>query len=1080
MGQTKYYSMSFFDFGERLESPLNIQKEIDRFVIVDKQLYGLYNVFGNGVINGWTVRDGGFTNNEGITITISQGNGIINYMAAESQIPSFVYTLTPNSILDIYATVVGTTVRDRIVSFFASTSSTLSSTSTIRIARLATSNNSILYIDNNQRDLVSFEDIIEDQINLHKHRGTPTKVDLKEEVKNQLSGARIDGIDGSKITSGQFNIDRIPLIDHNDLENNGMLTHAALDSFVKTFSQNNRELLGEISSVNLMKTIIFLKYLYTTVDEQFVNELAIIPGISPDSFIDFESSTANIDLEHNCISGVPTSTGIYSSIYWNSTYSFNTAVTKNNVLISNDEIVLKRTGENIDIVNDFNQKSFQPEMIATQDDQNFTIVTEDGNNIGRIGGGGDLTYYYRLNFDINSHRNWDGIYDELVIKVKTSEQIHEPVYMYVVNGSNVVSNGSSYGSIEAGNIDGIKKPTSSWVLLQQNETMSELEEKTFNISGLGLDSVSQITIYTSDDFTFDIDDILARRTNLVSDSGNVRFRTQSESNVVFHSIYYDATTPEDTSVEVRIKSASSTGLLDRAGYSKSLNSGDIFGVEGMSSEIEIRMTSNTENTVSPTFNSLELRILANSDYNGFVIDTKEEWNRGTLENVNTSRVSGTGLYNVVQSTPINVDGRYFAKNSSVSEINDENIGVYGFSGSLMPVSPNQARSWSQSSSRGFSTVSSVVRKFNKNFLVADLNNNRVMEIDSAGNLIKGFGSTYSIDSSFYPLSATYNSDSKILSLVFTKAAIISDITKIHFYVGSVKVSLSTDDTIISVEKAGKKILEIQLSDVTAANLTGITSNLSVNFDSGAFTDSITVNEGMSSQGNSIFSNLRGIFCFVGNFTYIDNIRHPVFVNETESGNWMIANSSIFYKEVDPTKEESIDIPDVIEIDPDAPNDVTDKLNSSDIKFSDYSLGSILEYEKEKFIIAGISESSSTITGGTSEEFLSNYSSPISENIKFRGAAIDGLAGYVGKIVLIDKNNNRSQVFYTSSSGTFCSDISEFSNGDFLISESSFASNSGRLVKIDSFGNIVFTYLNGVLAVVNDAKVLNNDKIIISV
>ena len=35
-------------------------------------------------------------------------------------------------------------------------------------------------------------------------------------------------------------------------------------------------------------------------------------------------------------------------------------------------------------------------------------------------------------------------------------------------------------------------------------------------------------------------------------------------------------------------------------------------------------------------------------------------------------------------------------------------------------------------------------------------------------------------------------------------------------------------------------------------------------------------------------------------------------------NWIIANSSVFYGEVDSTKEEEIDIPDIIEIDPDDP------------------------------------------------------------------------------------------------------------------------------------------------------------------
>ena len=50
MGQTKYYQMSFFDFGDNLSTPISVKKEIDRFVIIDKQLFGMYKIFGNGVI----------------------------------------------------------------------------------------------------------------------------------------------------------------------------------------------------------------------------------------------------------------------------------------------------------------------------------------------------------------------------------------------------------------------------------------------------------------------------------------------------------------------------------------------------------------------------------------------------------------------------------------------------------------------------------------------------------------------------------------------------------------------------------------------------------------------------------------------------------------------------------------------------------------------------------------------------------------------------------------------------------------------------------------------------------------------
>ena len=1081
MGQTRYFDLAFFDFGDNLSSGINVQKEIDRFVVIDKQLYGLYNVFGNGVINGWTVKDAGFQDEDGISVSVGAGVGVINYIASETSLPGYIYNLPPNSLINIYATLSGTTSLTRIINFIFSITN-ITSENVIRIARVSTGANSILYIDNTVRDLIGFEQIIQDTIDVHKHTGTPSKIDLENETKNQLPGARIEGIDASKVTSGQFDIDRIPLIDHNGLENNGMLSHAALDSFVKTFSQNNKELFGEVSTVNLLKMIIFHKYKDADVDEHFINEIALIPGISPNEFIDFDASTANINLTDKCISGVPAQSGLFTSVYWNNTFSFNTYTYKDKILIENDTLSIDRSSEIIDPITDFSDDlCFDPETKIVADNTECVVATEDGNRLGRMGGGGTLNYFYRKN--LTESRNWDGIYDELVIKVKTDEEIHTPLYMYVVNGSNISTvNSGQFGSIEEGDIDGVQKPSIPWTLLSQDESMPSFEEKVFSISSLSLTEVSQIVIYTGDDFIFDIDDIFVRKTNLLAENGIIRFRYQTEANVVFHSVFYDAEVPDDTSVSIRVKTSSSPDLLPRSSYSLPLNSGDILALTGNSSEIEVVLTSNSERSLSSVINSIELRLLVNADFTGFVINTETEWNRGTLSNISTQD-STSGDSQLIVSSPINVGGRYFSKSGSVSEINDENIGVYGFSGNLMPVSPNQARNWSSISSRGFSTVSSVVRKFNNNFLVTDVNNNRVLEVDSDGNMVKGFGSTYSIDSTFYPLSSIYNSVAKILTIVFTKAAVVSDITKIAFYIGSTKVSLTTNETILQNNKAGNKVLEILLDDDTAVRLVGVTSDLSVNFDAGAFTEEVTVQSGMTVQGNSIFSALRGLMCYIGDFTYIDNIRHPVFMNEINNNNWIIANSSIFYGEIDEEKEEEADVPDIIEIDPEDISDTEDKLISTAIKFSDYSLGSIVEYDDNRFIVAGIKSSDSTIGSSiTGDDLLGEYSDSetIPENVQFRASAIDDLAGYAGVVMVIDKANNKSQVLYPSPDRLYPSSLDQYENGDISVSESSFFANSGRIIRIDAFGNIVNQHSSGIFNVITSVRVLNDDKLIVSV
>jgi hypothetical protein len=1097
MGQTRYYDLAFFDFGDRLDEGINVQKEINRFVVIDKQIYGMYKIFGNGVIEGFTVSDGGFQETNGIAVTISQGLGVINYWAAQTEIPGNVYNLPPNTVVDIYATISGTTHIDRAVNFIYST--TPLGIEGIRLATVSTGGNSILYIDNTTRELIGFEQIIKDAIDQHKHRGTPSKIDLSTETRNQLSGARLEGIDASKVVSGRFNIERMSLVDHNELENNGLITHAALDSFIKTFSQSNKELLGEISSVNLLKAIIFWKYKFSNVDEFFINELALIPGISPNDFIDFDNSTAHISLVDKCISGLPTElvqTGTFTSVLWNDTFSFNTAVVQSNVVIDDDKASLARASVVRESIADFDDTLngnliLTPETLIIDNDQSVVIDTEDGNRFAKLGYGATLEYFYRRNF--LEGKNWDGTYDELTIKVKTNEAIHGPVYMYLINGSNKNSSGQ-FGSLEVGDIveEGVdkKKPSSSWEIISENETMSEFVEKVFDISSLGLTDVTQITIHTLDDFIFDIDDIEVRKTNMFSDSGTLRFDYNTETSLVFHSVFYDATTPEDTGISVRLKVASASDLLPRASYSLPLNSGDVFATTGSVAELEVVMTSNTTRNLSPILNSLELRLLVVADSTGFVIDTEDEWERGTLTNTSIldSSVPDKSILNI--STPINVGGRYFAKNSSISEINDEDVGLYGFSGNLMPISPNQAREWNVSSSRGFSTVPSVIRRFDNSFLIADLGNNRVLQVDNDGSLIKGFGSTYSIDTNFYPLSAAYSPTTKTLTIVFTMAAVVEDITKIALFVGPTQILLSAEDTVLSNSTTppkttvDNKILEILLDDDTAVRLVGATSdNLSVNFYGGAFTATIEENSGMSAQGNSIFSPLKGLVCFVGEFTYIDNIRHPVFAGETSEDNWIIANSSIPYEDIDPLKEDDdADVPDIIEIDPEDITNTENKLIFSGIKFSDYTLGGIHEYEDDRFVVSGLEAYSNTLSGITGDQLLDQHGGATlaPESVKFRAKGIEDLGGYAGRVFVLDKINGRKQVLYSSPDGLYPSDIGEYSNGDFVVSESSVANASGRIIRIDSYGNITWTWGQGSMAIINDVNTLSDDKLIVSV
>jgi len=316
-------------------------------------------------------------------------------------------------------------------------------------------------------------------------------------------------------------------------------------------------------------------------------------------------------------------------------------------------------------------------------------------------------------------------------------------------------------------------------------------------------------------------------------------------------------------------------------------------------------------------------------------------------------------------------------------------------------------------------------------------------------------------------------------VVFTKSVVVADLTKIYFYLGSSKIYLSTDDVILNNNKAGNRILEIQLDDDTAVRIvSATTSNLAVNFDNGAFTETLSIPTEMMSSNNAIYSALSGMVCFVGDFTYIDNISHPVFVKETSEENWIIGNSSIFYIDIDSNKEDSRTVPDIIEINPTDITDIDDKLISSDVKFSDYSLGGVYEHDG-RFIISCISDVVTSLSSVVGDDLRAEYN-PVPDNIEFRASAIDDLKNYAGTVVILDKVNSRKTVLYSSPDGLYPSDIDSCSNGDLIISESSFADASGRLIKIDAYGNIVWNYGQGSFAVINDVKALNDDKLIISV
>ena len=78
--------------------PVDALEDSRRMLTIDRQLLGLFQVFGNGVISGWNVVSSG-----PLTVSVLPGTGHIAFLAAQTSDAVSVGPLPPNSSNYIYA-----------------------------------------------------------------------------------------------------------------------------------------------------------------------------------------------------------------------------------------------------------------------------------------------------------------------------------------------------------------------------------------------------------------------------------------------------------------------------------------------------------------------------------------------------------------------------------------------------------------------------------------------------------------------------------------------------------------------------------------------------------------------------------------------------------------------------------------------------------------------------------------------------------------------------------------------------------------------------------------------------------------
>ena len=809
MKRTNKYQLAYLEEGDIGSS----KAEMQRWETIDSQLKSLYEVIGNGILEGWEI-----SASTGLNVIISQGKGHIAFVAAQSNDNKTLGELTPNSTQYIYATLTESSYWDKSV-VFSAYSSLNDTDDNIFLGTVETSSNQITSIDTDGRVNLGFVNLIKELISDHRHiggTGNPPPIDLSSEVQGVLSQENLPDIDASLIKTGVLNTDRLPEIDHiTKLINQGTLTHAQLDAFVETLNIEGNTLMGETSTINLLQLILALKHVYPDIDEYLVNEIALIPGISPDSYIDFDNTTATVDTKTASEGGTHTIYGVPSAgqeIYtktWNTEAEFNSGTTSD-VIVDGDTVSLD-TQESKLVIDEFSD--------VTQ----WVVSTSDLSSLA-VSLNADTSEYYlppqsgklivgdqTVEVALEIKREFDAQdwseYDFLVVYFKTDSVQHGDIYFYLNDNIDGIQN--SYTKVINRNTPTINLDTlqNGW----QEITVDISSYTRANINEIGFYVSTQDGWDTSKGFNFNIDNIYLTSGNKFKDNGYIREIFGGDYSYNFWRIRWDALMPSDaqsTGLELKTRTRVGNTLADlsQASWSayQSDSSGSVISLPSNALykyiEVEMYFKASTDNSRSAWLRKIFLDFISGDTDNSFNYDTQDDWESGSLFNIDTQTQPGSMLINGVDE----IDNLYYGTSGSVVQLDGELHNIYRITGSMMPRSTYQMLNDIQPS---FGTVTGLAKGNNDNIWICDTENDRVVEVSKSGELIRGFFGSYLVENtdtsqfttttttlidSLEILQVLYNNEKGFLYLIFNKdlsKTEISTITNKFLKIGSSRVYL---------------------------------------------------------------------------------------------------------------------------------------------------------------------------------------------------------------------------------------------------------------------------------------------------
>ena len=734
---TNKYEFGYFEYGDTTNAAI----ESERWRTIDAQMYGLFDVLGDGVVEGW---DFSISDNDALVLSVSPGSGHVGLVSVQtSAVVQLV--LAPEARNYVYAVRVASSYYTRVPTFVVSvTQESYDTYLYLGYVDTAAVGVSPIILDTNVDDRVyiSFKQQILDLIKDHRHIGgttNPAKINLATDVQGFLREDNIEELDASFIITGTIDQDRLPKIDHIEgLTYNGVLTHAQLDTFVQILSQEGARLMGETSSVDLLKLILAVKHVYPEIDDYLVNELAFIPGISPDDVVDQVNTTAIVDYRpssgggQHTITGTPADSTSTFTKDWDTEAEFDEAVLDDTVVVG-DSIRLT-TKDVRAYIEDFEDIS-DWETITTDLSSVSSNLTLDA----VLSKGG----IYSAKLDINTDdveiafilkktfalQDWSN-YSKIVFQFYCDSAEHGDIYFYLYDA--IAGSQGSYTMILERNAPTIDRETLAvgW------------REIVIDISKYTRQSVTAVGFYTStsagwsvkDSFSFNIDDMYLTSGNVFIERGTAIFSFGNDFEYVFSAVRWDASEPEGTSIKVRTRvsddpdmsSAIWSSFITVSGGSIVLPSVGIYKYI----ELEATLETNLELDKTPQLYALYLDCYVTSSDREFSFETKDAWDAGSLNNIDTESKAGS-----ISIKNIGDLGTYvYGEDGVMKQLNPDMSGKLSIYGVSVPRSFTQMLNDTVAE---FGQISAVTVGLHNSFIVADTDNDRVVEIDKSGNVLWG-------------------------------------------------------------------------------------------------------------------------------------------------------------------------------------------------------------------------------------------------------------------------------------------------------------------------------------------------------